>query len=118
MNYKKTMKQLLARIPVFLLLFALLISLIPTAVVASDFIIKYYIFSMVTEQDQNKVVDFIRSHKGVQKVETILDRHWLYLYLDDDIQEDERFKIRVPLAELGYPVDRWEVLLEKPDGHD
>ena len=98
-----------------LLFMALLFS---TSAMASDFIIKYYIFSMVTEQDQAKVVDFIKSHPGVQKVETILDRHWLYLYLDDDIQEDERFKIRVPLAKMGYPVDRWEVLLEKPDSHD
>ncbi len=88
------------------------------AVFASDFVIKYYIMSMETEQDRTRVVDFIRSHKGVQRVETRLDRHWVYVYLEDDIMDDERFAIRVPLRELGFPVDRWEVLLEKPDSHD
>ena len=85
---------------------------------AADFIIKYYIYSMETEQDRNKVVEFISSHEGIQKVETRLDRHWVYLYLEDDIMDDERFEIRVPLRDMGYPVDRWEVLLEKPDSHD
>jgi hypothetical protein len=90
----------------------------PTASFAADFVIKYYIFTMNTQQDRNTVVDFIASHEGVQKVETVLDRHWVYLYLEDDILDDERFDLRVPLRDMGYPVNRWEVLLEKPDSHD
>ena len=85
---------------------------------AADFVIKYYIFSMDTEQDRQKIVNFISDHEGVEKVETVLDRHWVYIYLEDEILEDERFDIRVPLRDMGYPVTRWEVLLEKPDSHD
>ncbi len=85
---------------------------------ASDFIIKYYIFSMKTPQDREKVVGFIKGFEGVMKVETKLDRHWVYLYLEDDIMEEERSKIRLPLGKLGYPVERWEVQLEKPDSHE
>ena len=101
---------------VFFSLFFLL--MISTGCIAADFIIKYYIFSMETEEDQTKIVDFITSHEGVQKVETVLDRHWLYIYLEDEIMDDERFDIRVPLRNMGYPVDRWEVQLEKPESHD
>lgn len=85
---------------------------------ASDFIIKYYIYSMKTPADRDKIISFIKGFDGVNKVESVLDRHWLYIYLDDDILEDERFSIRVPLAKLGYPVDRWEVQLEKPNGQE
>jgi len=90
----------------------------PATVSAADFIIKYYIFSMESQQDRDTIVNFISAHEGVQKVETVLDRHWVYLYLEDDILDDERFDLRVPLRDMGYPVDRWEVLLEKPDSHD
>lgn len=89
-----------------------------TTAFAADFVIKYYIFSMDTEQDRRKIVNFISGHEGVEKVETVLDRHWVYIYLEDEILEDERFDIRVPLRDMGYPVNRWEVLLEKPDSHD
>jgi copper chaperone CopZ len=92
--------------------------LLPQATYASDFIIKYYIYSMKTEGDLDKVVRFIKGFDGVNKVETVLERHWVYIYLEDEILEDERFDIRLPLAKLGYPVDRWEVQLEKPDGQD
>ena len=95
------------------------IALVSTPALASDFIIKYYIFSMKSEEDQRKIVDFISQFEGISEVETVLDRHWVYVYMDDDVLEDERFTIRVPLAKnLGYPVDRWEVQLEKPDGQD
>ena len=70
------------------------------------------------KDERNTIVDFISSHEGIQKVETVLDRHWVYIYLEDDILEDERFDLRVPLRDMGFPVDRWEVLLEKPDSHD
>lgn len=89
-----------------------------TTAFAADFVIKYYIFSMATEQDRQKIVAFVSGQEGVEKVETILDRHWVYIYLEDEILEDERFDIRVPLRDMGYPVNRWEVLLEKPDSHD
>jgi len=85
---------------------------------ASDFIIKYYIYSMKTPQDREKVVGFIKSFEGVTKVETKLDRHWVYVYLEDEIMQEERLKIRLPLEKLGYPVDRWEVQLEKPESHE
>ncbi len=102
------------------ILFGLGLLVIPASrTLASDFIIKYYIFSMQTEEDERKIVDFIRSFDGINEVETVLDRHWVYVSLEDEILEDERFTIRVPLAKnLGYPVDRWEVQLEKPDGQD
>ncbi len=91
---------------------------VATSAFGSDFLIKYSIQSMQTEEDCAAIVDFITGHEGVQKVETKLDRHWVYIYLEDEILEDERFDIRVPLRDMGYPVDRWEVQLEKPDSHD
>ncbi len=98
--------------------FLTLAILLPQVAFGADFIIKYYIFSMKTPEDQEKVVNFIKGFEGVQKVETRLDRGWVYVYLEDDVMQDERFKIRIPLAELGYPVERWEVQLEKPNSHD
>ena len=101
------------------LLVVLVVTTLPIATCyASDFIIKYYISAMKTPADRDTVVSFIKKFNGVNKVETVLYRHWLYIYLDDDVLEDERFKIRVPLAKLGYPVDRWDVQLEKPNGQD
>jgi len=90
----------------------------PQVTFGADFIIKYYIYTMKTPKDRDKVVSFISGFEGVQKVETRLDRHWVYVYLEDDVMQDERFKIRVPLGKLGYPVERWEVQLEKPNSHD
>jgi hypothetical protein len=80
---------------------------------AADVIMKYYIFSMKTVEDERKVVQFIKDFPGVSKVETVLDRHWVMVYLDDEILEDERFELRVLLKEKGYPIDRWDILLEK-----
>ncbi len=80
---------------------------------AADVIMKYYIFSMKTVEDERKVVQFIKDFPGVNKVETVLDRHWVMVYLDDEILEDERFELRVALKEKGYPIDRWDILLEK-----
>ena len=109
------MRTLLLKI----LLCCLLMTAVPTGwSYASDFIIKYYIYSMKTPADRDKIVSFIKQFDGVNKVETVLERHWVYIYLDDDILEDERFTIRVPLEKIGYPVDRWEVQLEKPNGQD
>jgi len=109
------MKQLRHSVAVSLFIICLTYATTPFA---ADFVIKYYIFSMSTDQDRQKIVNFISGHEGVEKVETILDRHWVYIYLEDEILEDERFDIRVPLRDMGYPVTRWEVLLEKPDSHD
>ncbi len=89
-----------------------------TVATASDYIVKYYVFNMQTPQDLEKIKKFINSHPGVTKVESVLDRHWLYISMDDEILEDERFAIRVPLKKLGYPVERWDVMLEHPDGQD
>jgi len=86
---------------------------------AADIIVKYYIFSMDSQEDERKVVDYIMKHDGVTKVETILDRHWAYVSYDDDILNDERFQLRLPLGDdLGYNVDRWEVLWEHTEGHE
>lgn len=53
---------------------------------------------------------FIKAHKGVTQVETVLDRHWIYVHYEDDILNDERYQLRLPLGdELGYPVKRWEI---------
>ncbi len=106
------------RIVKALVCFLTLTILLPQVAFGADFIIKYYIYSMKTPQDRDKVVTFITGFEGVEKVETRLDRHWVYVYLEDDVMQDERFKIRVPLGELGFPVERWEVQLEKPNSHD
>ncbi|HIP40332.1 MAG TPA: hypothetical protein EYG88_13315 [Desulfocapsa sulfexigens] len=86
---------------------------------AADIIVKYYIFSMDTQEDEKKVVDYIMKHDGVTKVETILDRHWVYVSYEDEVLNDERFQLRLRLGdELGYKVDRWEVLWEHTEGHE
>ncbi len=105
----------------FLLIFCFLSSpfFLPQAAVSADIIIKYYIFSMESAEDEKKVVDFIRKHKGVSKVETILDRHWVYVHYEDDVLNDERYQLRLRLGdELGYPVERWDVQWEHTEGQD
>ncbi len=93
--------------------------LVPQPAVSADIIIKYYIFSMKSAEDEKKVVDFIKEHKGVNKVETVLDRHWVYVHYEDDILNDERYQLRLRLAdELGYPVERWDIQWEHTEGHD
>jgi hypothetical protein len=106
------------RIFLFFSLLAIGLFFLPFTATGADIIIKYYIYSMKTPKDRDAVVKFIKQFEGVIDVETKLDRHWVYLYLEDDIMEDERFKIRIPLEKMGYPVDRWEVQLEKPDSHE
>ncbi len=92
---------------------------IPQSAVSADIIIKYYIFSMESADDEKKVVDFIKKHKGVNKVETVLDRHWVYVYYEDDVLNDERYQLRMRLGEeLGYPVERWDVQWEHTEGQD
>jgi len=62
-------------------------------------------------------VAFIKAHKGVTQVETVLDRHWIYVHYEDDILNDERYQLRLPLGdELGYPVQRWEIQWEYTEG--
>jgi len=92
---------------------------LPQLAVSADIIIKYYIFSMESAEDEKKVVDFIRKHEGVSKVETVLDRHWVYVHYEDDVLNDERYQLRLRLGdELGYPVDRWDVQWEHTEGQD
>lgn len=86
---------------------------------AADIIIKYYIFSMESPEDEKKVVEYIKKHEGVTKVETVLDRHWVYVHYEDEELNDERFQLRIKLGkELGYPVERWEIQWEHTEGHD
>ncbi|MEN8189108.1 MAG: hypothetical protein ABFS19_04625 [Thermodesulfobacteriota bacterium] len=93
--------------------------LAPMPVMAADIIIKYYIFSMESPADETKVVEYIKQHDGVTKVETVLDRHWVYVHFEDEILNDERYQLRLNLGrELGYPVERWEIQWEHTEGHD
>ena len=107
----------------FLLSFSLILVLfspfLPQTVAnAADVIIKYYIFSMESQEDEKKVVDYIKQHEGVTKVETVLDRHWVYVHYEDEELNDERFQLRIKLGkELGYPVERWEILWEHTESH-
>ena len=103
-----------------LLSFCLLLGLLalPVAALASDTIIKYYIFAMKTPEDRDKVTAIISSFDGVNEVDVRLDRHWVYVYFDDELLQDERFEVRKKLKKQGYPVDRWEMQLEKPDSQE
>lgn len=103
-----------------LLTLCLSISLLPQRYAeAADIIVKYYIFSMQSEADEKKVVDYIMQHDGVSKVETVLDRHWVYVHYEDDVLNDERYQLRLQLGkELGYPVDRWDRQWEHTEGQD
>ena len=86
---------------------------------AADIIVKYYIFSMESLEDEKKVVDYIMERDGVSKVETVLDRHWVYVHYEDDILNDERYQLRLKLGkDLGYEVERWEILWEHTEGQD
>jgi len=103
----------------FVCLFLCSAFLLPGPAVSADIIIKYYIFSMETPDDEKKVVDFIKEHDGVTKVETVLDRHWVYVSFEDEVLNDERFQLRLRLGdELGYPVERWDVQWEHTEGHE
>jgi hypothetical protein len=100
-----------------LLLFSLLLP--QTSAHAADIIVKYYIFSMESEADEKKVVDYIMKREGVSKVETILDRHWVYVYYEDEVLNDERFQLRLKLGkDLGFEVERWEIQWEHTEGQD
>lgn len=86
---------------------------------AADIIVKYYIFSMISGEDEKNVVDYIMKRDGVTNVETVLDRHWVYVSYEDEILDDERYQLRLKLGkELGYPVERWEILWEHTEGQD
>jgi hypothetical protein len=103
----------------FVCLFLLSPFLLPQPAVSADIIIKYYIFSMKSAEDEKKVVNFIKEHDGVSKVETVLDRHWVYVHYEDDVLNDERYQLRLRLGdELGYPVERWDVQWEHTEGHE
>lgn len=100
-----------------LLLFSPL--LLQTSAEAADIIVKYYIFSMESKDDEKKVVDYIMQHDGVSMVETVLDRHWVYVSYEDEILNDERYQLRLKLGtDLGYEVERWEILWEHTEGQD
>lgn len=103
----------------FICLFCCSSFLLPRPAVSADIIIKYYIFSMESAEDEKKVVDFIKKHDGVTKVETVLDRHWVYVSFEDEVLNDERYQLRLRLGdELGYPVERWDVQWEHTEGHE
>jgi len=107
------------RIFFFLSLLVVGLFLLPFSATGADIIIKYYIYSMENTEDEKKVVDYIDKHAGVTKIETVLDRHWIYIHYEDEILNDERYQLRLPLGEeLGYPVDRWEIQWEHTEGQD
>ena len=107
-------------VPAFFLTLLLFSPVLPqTPAEAADIIVKYYIFSMDSPEDEKKVVDYIMQRDGVTKVETVLDRNWVYVSYEDDILNDERFQLRLKLGtDLGYKVDRWEILWEHTEGHE
>jgi len=106
-------------IPFFLVLFLFSPLLPQRPAMAADIIVKYYIFSMESPEDEKKVVDYIMARDGVSKVETVLDRHWVYVHYEDDILNDERYQLRLKLGkDLGYEVERWEILWEHTEGQD
>ncbi len=98
----------------------LLSPLLPqTSAEAADIIVKYYIFSMESKDDEKKVVDYIMQRDGVTLVETVLDRHWVYVSYEDEVLNDERYQLRLKLGtDLGYKVERWEILWEHTEGQD
>jgi hypothetical protein len=103
----------------FLVLFLFSPLLPQRSATAADIIVKYYIFSMESQEDEKKVVDYIMQRDGVSKVETVLDRHWVYVHYEDDILNDERYQLRLKLGkDLGYEVERWEILWEHTEGQD
>ena len=103
----------------FLVLFLFSPLLPQSSATAADTIVKYYIFSMESREDEKKVVDYIMQRDGVTKVETVLDRHWVYVHYEDDILNDERYQLRLKLGkDLGYEVERWEILWEHTEGQD
>ncbi len=103
----------------FIILFLFSPLLPQTAAEGADTIIKYYIFSMESQEDEKKVADYIKRHNGVTKVETVLDRHWVYVHFEDEVLNDERYQLRLKLGnDLGYPVERWEILWEHTEGHE
>ncbi len=103
----------------FLVLFLFSPLLPQKSATAADIIVKYYIFSMESPEDEKKVVDYIMARDGVSKVETVLDRHWVYVHYEDDILNDERYQLRLKLGkDLGYEVERWEILWEHTEGQD
>jgi hypothetical protein len=103
----------------FLVLFFFSPLLPQRSATAADIIVKYYIFSMESQEDEKKVVDYIMQRDGVSKVETVLDRHWVYVHYEDDILNDERYQLRLKLGkDLGYEVERWEILWEHTEGQD
>ena len=74
---------------------------------------------MESQEDEKKVVDYIMQRDGVSKVETVLDRHWVYVHYEDDILNDERYQLRLKLGkDLGYKVERWEILWEHTEGQE
>jgi len=93
--------------------------LLQTSAEAADIIVKYYIYSMESESDERKVVDYILQREGVTHVETVLDRNWVYVSYEDEVLNDERYQLRLKLGrDLGYTVDRWEILWEHTEGQD
>ncbi len=103
----------------FLVLFLFSPLLPQSSATAADIIVKYYIFSMESQEDEEKVVEYIMQRDGVSKVETVLDRHWVYVHYEDEILNDERYQLRLKLGkDLGYEVERWEILWEHTEGQD
>ena len=90
-----------------------------TSAEAADIVVKYYIYSMDSQEDEKNVVAYILARDGVTNVETVLDRHWVYVSYEDEVLNDERFQLRLKLGkDLGYAVDRWEILWEHTEGQD
>jgi copper chaperone CopZ len=77
---------------------------------------KYIIPTMKTQQDVDKVTAFIKTLPGIMDITVLLDNHEIILFFDDEELDDEKMQLRIPLKkEIGYPVERYDILYEDPN---
>jgi len=77
---------------------------------------KYIIPTMKTQQDVDKVTAFIKTLPGIMDVTVLLDNHEIIVFFDDEELDDEKMQLRIPLKkEIGYPVERYDILYEDPN---
>ncbi len=77
---------------------------------------KYTIPTMVTQEDVDKVVAFVKTLPGIMEVDAYLENHTLIIFFDDEELDDEKMQFRIPMKkEVGYPVTKYDILYEDPN---
>ncbi len=77
---------------------------------------KYIIPTMKTQQDVDKVTAFIKTLPGIMDITVLLDKNEVIVFFDDEELDDEKMQLRIPLKkEIGYPVERYDILYEDPE---